>query len=189
MAYCRFIALILLSFIILACVTSQVSKTPDSEHINNAKRHLRSRGAYELFMVAIERKIESMNKVQPGGNVEFLRRVFSEITEEEFEEFYAAAYVRYLSEKHLAEIVLFSESDTGKRFFQLLHARKIKNQSTMTKDDIRQFNADEITEITKFSLSDAGAAMKQAGSAINHDIEAAGNHFVEAKIREYLKRH
>jgi hypothetical protein len=188
MVYCRFIALILLSFIILACAASKVSKSPDSEHINNAKRYLRSLGAYELFMVAIDRKLESMNKVQPGGNVEFLRRVFSEITEEEFEEFTAPAYVRHLSEKHLVEIVRFSESNTGKRFFQLVYARKIETQSNITKDDIRQFNADEIAEIMKFSLSDAAEAMKQANPAITRDIDAAENHFVEAKIREYLKR-
>lgn len=193
MAYYRFYRfnlLILLSFIVVACATTQVRNTPDPEHINTAKRFLRSCRAYELAMNSLERKMESESKEWPEGYGELIRRVFADITAEEFEDFAAPIYARHLPEEHLAELERFTKSRTGKRFFRLIIARRMENKSAMANDDImRQFNADELTEIMKFILSDALAAMKQAHPAINREMADAARQFGEAKLREYLKRH
>jgi hypothetical protein len=183
----RPLTFILLPFMIAACATTPTVRAPSPEHVATAKRFLAGFDAGELAMVGFRRKLEEEATKQPGM-VELVRRAFADITAEDFEDLIARVYARNLSREHLAELARFTENPTGNRFFRMAIAGALEGKQLNAEDAMRQFNADELTEIMNFALSDAFAAMEQALPTINREIADEGHRFGEARLREYLKK-
>ena len=184
----RFLVLVLLSFMVVACATTPVSQNPDSKHIATAKQFVQRMGIGELSLAMFRRQMEIEAKAQPD-RAELARQAFTDIHAEDFEDMAARAYARHLTHRHLTELTTFSERQVGSRFFRMMHAVLIgivENKPIEIEEMMRQFNDEEIAEITKFTQSEAFVAMKQAQPAINREMAEEGRQFGEAKLRAYL---
>lgn len=185
--YHRSLILALLSFVIVACATTPAAWAPAPEHLAIAKRFLRSFGAGEIAMAGFQRKLEEETRNQPGM-AELSRRAFGDIKAEDFEDLAARVYARHLTQQHLAELANFTEGRTGNRFFRVAIASELGDKPSKVEDMMRQFNADELTEIMKFVQSDSFAALQQALPTINRELGEEGRRLGEAAMREYIKR-
>lgn len=187
--FIRTLFLMLLSLIVVACATPQTPTGPSHEHVDTAKRFLSSWGAADLAMKAFKRKMDSQNVDQPASVAELNRRVFATIKAEDFVDIASRIYARHLSLEHLTDLTRFTESPTGNKFFRIAVGRAMEGESSKIKEDMqRQFNADELTEIMKFAMSEEFSAMKQAIPDINREMAEAGREFGQKKMREYLEQ-
>ncbi len=188
--YSRFIrtfALLILSFIIAACASSPVSQGPAPQHLAAAKRFLHSWDAGDIAMKVFQRELEQAYMDQPGL-AELMQRAFADATPEDFENLAARVYVRHLNQNELAELAQFTESPTGNRFFRMSVGAAIEGKPLKSEDAMRQFNADELMEIAKFSQSNAFLALREALPNINRELGEEGRKFGETRMREYLER-
>ena len=183
----RVVTPLFLFFIIAACTSTPVSQGPDPEHLAVAKRFLHSWDAGEISMAAFQQSLQQTYKDQPGV-AELVQRAFADVTEEDFEDLAARVYVRHLNQEQLEELAQFTESPTGNRFFRMSVASSISGKAVNRDDITRQFNADELTEIVRFSQSDGFAAMKKALPTINRELGEEGQQLGETRMREYLER-
>lgn len=181
---CRFLMSILFCFMATACATAPATNAPPSVHVVTAKRFVHSWGASDIAMAAFQHSLDNEAKSQPGM-AELSRRVFANIKAEDFENIIARVYARHLTQDNLAKLTQFTESRTGNRFFRAAIAADKQGNKT---DIMSQFNADELTEIMKFSQSDAFAAMKQALPTINRELADEGRHMAETAMRDYIKK-
>jgi len=140
-------------------------------------------------MTALKNKLQQESKNQPGM-AEVMRRALGDFKAEEFEDLAAKVYARHLTQDHLAELAQFAESRTGQRFFQTAIAGAMKGleEKAAAAEFMRQFNADEITDIMKFGQSKVFAALQLALPTINREMGEEGRRLGETKLREYLKR-
>ena len=183
----RILAPLLFSFIVAACASTPADQGPNAEHIAVAKRFLHSWDAGEIAMTAFQREIEQNYKDQPSLT-ELMQRAFADSKPEDFENLAARVYARHLNEEELTELAQFTESPTGNRFFRMSVGAAVAGKPLSGEDAMRQFNADELLEIARFSQSDAFVALKEALPAINRELGEEGRQFGEAKMREYLER-
>lgn len=185
--YHQSLILVLLSFVIVACATTPAARAPAPEHLATAKRFLRSFDAGEIAMAGLQRQLEKDTKDQPGL-AELSRRALADITAEDFENLAAQVYARHLTQQHLADLAQFTESRTGNRFFRGAIGDALEGKSNGVEDMMRQFNADELTEIIKFVQSEAFVALQQALPAINRELAEEGHKLGESAMQEYIKR-
>lgn len=185
--YHQSLILVLLSFVIVACATTPAARGPAPEHLATAQRFLRSFGAGEIAMAGLQRKLEEDTKDQPGL-AELGRRALADIKAEDFENIAAQVYARHLTQQHLADLTRFTESRTGNRFFRGAVGDALEGKSSKVEDMMRQFNADELTEILKFVQSEAFVALQQELPTINRELAEEGQKLGEATMREYIKR-
>lgn len=185
--YYRSFIPVLLSVLIAACATAPAARAPAPEHLATAKRFLHSFGAGEIAMAGFRQKLEEETKDQPGL-AELSRRAFSDIKPEDFEDLAARVYVRHLTQQHLAELANFTESPTGNRFFRGAISSKLEGKPSKVEDMMREFSADELTQIMKFVQSDAFIELQQALPAINRELAEEGQKLGETTMREYIKR-
>lgn len=183
----RILAPLVFCFIAVACASTPVPQGPDQQHLAAAKRFLHSWDAGELGMRAFQQNLEQTYQEQPGL-AELVQRAFADVTEDDFEDLAARVYMRHLNQEELEELAQFTESPTGNRFFRLSIAGAMEGKRVNRDDITRQFNADELTEIVRFSQSDGFAALKQAMPAINRELGEEGRQLGETKMREYLER-
>jgi hypothetical protein len=183
----RVLTLLLVSFVVAACAAAPVSRSPEQEHLAVAKRFLHSWGAGEAGMAAFQDKLAQTYQEQPGL-AELMQRAFADVTEQDFEDLAARVYVRHLSQEELGQLAQFTESPTGNRFFRMSVASAMEGKPVTGEDIARQFNADELTEIVRFSRSDGFVALKQNMPAINRELGEEGRVLGETKMREYLER-
>lgn len=183
----RVLAPVVFSFLVAACASTPVSQGPSPEHLDVAKRFLHSWDAGAVAMMGFQRELEQNAKDQPGLS-ELLGRVFADFTQDDFENLAAQVYVRHLSQEHLAALAQFTESPTGNRFFRMAIASAVEGKPVNREDAMRQFNADELVEIVRFSKSEAFLALKEAQPSINRELAAEGRRLGEMKTREYLER-
>lgn len=182
----QFLVLIALSLAVSACVTAPAK--PDPSHLAVAKRFLHSIGAGELAMTSFRRTVEQEAIDQPGM-AELTRRIFADITAEDFEAIATDVYARHLSREHLVELAQFAESQAGQRFFKLSFDSVLSGIPLDTKEAMRQFDANELTEIIRFGQSDAAVELKKQLPAINQEMAEAGKQLGRAKMTEYLTKH
>jgi hypothetical protein len=188
---CKFLAIIIVSLMVMACATTPKVKEPDSDHIAAAKRFLKAFEADKLAMIGFKRAMETESKKYPEGVVEFTQRVMSDIKAEDVIDIIARIYARHLTQKHLTELARFSESPTGKRLIRMTTESVMEGipPAKAQNEIMTQFNADELTEIMKFMTTNpASIAMNKAQPMINRDLSEAGRQFVQNKIREYLEK-
>lgn len=183
----RIVSPLILSFIIAACASTQVAQDPTPQHLAVAKRFLHSWDAGDVAMVAFQRTLQQNHQDQPGL-VELMQRIFAEFKAEDFENLAARVYVRHLNQEHLAELARFTESPTGNRFFRMSVGAALEGRNMSGEDAMREFNADELLEIAKFSQSDAFLALKEALPTINRELGEEGRRFAEQTVREYMER-
>lgn len=176
---------VLLCFAVVACGTTPATRAPEPQHVATAKRFLHSWGAGHVAMTAFKRQLEVRAKEQPGM-AELVRRAFSNVTAEQFEDMAARVYARHLSHEHLHQLAQFSESRSGNRLFRVAIAGAMEGKKT--DDMMSQFSADELTELMKFSQGDAFTAMSRALPAINRELAEEARVWGEATMRDYLKR-
>lgn len=151
-----------------------------------AKRFISSSGSGELMRLAFDRKLKQMATDQPGM-AELVRRVFDDFTVEELEDVAAQVYARNLELNHLESLNQFTETPAGSRFFRRIFAAvadgKVVDDSLM-----REFNADELTVISKFGLSESSDVLRMALPTINRELAEEARKLGEEKMREYLRR-
>ncbi len=177
--------LLLLLFIISACATKQPSL--DSEHVSTAKRFLHNINAGEMGLAGLQKGINKNAAEQPGM-AELAQRATANITVEDFEELAAKVYSQNLSHEHLSELANFSEMPSISKFFRLIFA-DIKSDTVPDQQAImRQFNADELTDIFKFTQSDGYKTLNQSLPKINRELAEAGKKMGEVAMREYLEQ-
>jgi len=116
------------------------------------------------------------------------RRIFADTTAMDFEDLCARTYARHLTQEHLVDLARFTETKTGKRFFRIAIDNALGEKSTDAKEMMRQLNVDELTEILRFSQSEALSAMNNALPAINRELAEEGKKWVQDKFREYLNQ-
>lgn len=183
----RVLASLLLCFFIAACASTPASKSPEQQNFAIAKRFLHSWGAGEAGMAAFQKNLEETSQEQPGL-AELMQRAFADITEEDFEDLAAKVYVRHLNQSQLTELAQFTESPTGNRFFRMSVTNAIDGKPVTGEDITREFNADELTEIVRFSKTDGFVALKEKMPIINRELGEEGRQLGETKMREYLER-
>ncbi len=204
----RFIALLSVIFVASGCSTNTpaptteqaqakpsiydfnpkpVDQSVDAEHLSTAKRFLRNVGTAELFMLGVQREFNKLDKEQPGL-AELTRRAFADFKPETFEVLAARIYAQNLSHEHILEIADYTETPTIKKFFRLIFAEVGQGRALDNKKIMKQFNADELTEIVKFSLSKGFIAMKKALPQINTEIEIESRELGRNIVQEYIKK-
>jgi len=183
----RVLVSLLLSLFIAACAATPAPKSPEQQNLAVAKRFLHSWGAGEAGMAAFQKQLEQTYLDQPGL-AEMMQRAFADVSEEDFENLAARVYVRHLNQEELTELAQFTESPTGNRFFRMSVASAMAGTPVTGEDMARQFNADELTEIVRFSKSDGFVALKKNMPTINRELGEEGRQMGETKMREYLER-
>ena len=181
----RFLVLAVLSFAAAACVS--VPEKPDAGDLAVAKRFLHNIDAGEWALLSIRLKIDEESKDQPGM-AELTRRAFADLTPGDIEDMISEIYARHVTREHLAELVQFTETKTGKRFFRIGFISVINNTHQNMDEVMRQFNADELGEILKFSQSEAAAELTRELPAINEEVSNAARKMGEDRMREYIKK-
>ncbi len=181
----RFLILAVLSFAVTACVTAPGK--PDAGHLAVAKRFLHNIDAGEWALLSIRLKIDEDSKNQPGM-AELTRRAFADLTPGEIEDMISEIYARHVTREHLLELAQFAETKTGKRFFRIGFISVLNNTHQNTEEVMRQFNADELSEILRFSQSEAALALTRQLPTINEEVSEAARKMGEDRMREYIKK-
>ncbi len=119
---------------------------------------------------------------------EVLRRVFADVTPQDFEKIFAGIYARHLSTEHLNELASFAESRTGQLFFRASFQQTLQGKNSNNSDIMRLFNADEILEIARFSHGEAATALSRELPAINKEIGDASRQMGEDAVKRYLNK-
>ena len=185
----KFLAIIIVFSMVMACATTPKVKESDSDHIAAAKRFLNAFEMDKLAMIGIKRAMETESKKNPESVVEFTQRVMSDIKAEDFIDMIAQIYARHLSQRHLTKLARFGESPTGKHFIRMTIAGFLEDDETKTANEVMsQFNADELTEIAKFATSPAFKAVQMAQPKINQELSEVGRQLGQEKLREYLEK-
>ena len=184
----RILASFLFVLFIAACAsTPPASSNPQQQNLAVAKRFLHSWGAGEAGMAAFQKQLDQTYVDQPGL-AELMQRAFADVSEEDFENLAANVYVRHLNQDELVELAQFTESPTGNRFFRMSVASAMTGTPVTSEEIAREFNADELTEIVRFSKSNGFLALKKNMPDINRELGEEGRQMGETKMREYLER-
>ena len=184
-----FILLILASLMITSCATTSTVKEPDPNRIVAAKRFLHAFDAKKLVTIGLERALEKEVSKYPEGAKELTRRVMSNIKAEDFIDMMAEIYARNLTRGSLTELAKFVESPTGNRFFNLIIDSALEGKQANVQNEVMsKFNADELTEIMRFSMSPAFKKMNRVQYKINRELMEAGRQLGQEKIQEYLEQ-
>ena len=183
----RVLVSLFVTLFIAACASTPAPKSPEQQNLAVAKRFLHSWGAGEAGMTAFQKQLEQTYVDQPGL-AELMQRAFADVTDEDFENLAARVYVRHLNQAELTELAQFTESPTGNRFFRMSVASAMTGTPVSGDDIAREFNADELTEIVRFSKSDGFVALKKNMPTINRELGEEGRMMGETKMREYLER-
>ena len=207
---CRLPLVAMVSFVFSACTTTQAPESKpipskplsatsvsppvltgsNREQIAIARRFVHSWDAGGLVQIGFQQKMESEKLNGSPGMTELVQRVFADVKVEEFEDLVAQVYARHLDRATLQALVSFSESPLGNRYFRgAIAAALAKEKSHSNNELLKQFSADELTQILKFSQSDAFIAFGKALPTINQELGEAGRKLGETKMREYLKKH
>lgn len=184
-SYYQFVLMLLLSFWMVACASVPASQNRTSEKTEAARQFLRSWDAGHVSYVAFKQSIEEDSEGQPGM-VELTQRAFADVTAKDFEILLARVYARHLSLEHLNAVAQFTNKPTGNRFFREVMELTLAGQPVSGERLMRDFNADELTEILKFSQSEAFLAYQAALPQINRDLFEEGRQFGEERIHEYI---
>lgn len=136
-------------------------------------------------MNGLQRMLAEDAKKQPG-TAELTRRALANFKKDDAENLIAKVYARHLSQAHLAELAKFSESRAGNRLFKIAFANVLEGKKDQ--DMAQLFNADELTEIVKFSQTEAFSAATKALPVINRELAEEGRKLGEAAMREYIKQ-
>lgn len=152
----------------------------------NAKRFLSSIKTGDLMFNAFNKEIEKSSVSNPGM-VEVVHRAFANIKPDDFENIAAKVYTRHMSKPALEDMKNFTEGPVGGRFFRsvfayIADAKPVDNEAVM-----RQFNADEITSLLKFTQGDSFTELQKKLPTINQEMSEEGRKFGEAVIKHYLK--
>jgi hypothetical protein len=160
---------------------------PSAEHLAVARRFLRGFGAGEIAMNGLRVELEKQAKDQPGV-AELVRRAFVDVKASDFEELAAAVYARHLSQEHLTSLAGFIESKSGGRFFKVAIESAMSGKPADNGEVIRQFDADELTEIMKFLQGESFVALQKELPTINQEMAQDGEKLGQALLTEYLKK-
>lgn len=174
-------------FLLLGCSTTPVVTKEDTARTATAKRFIHNIGAGELAMISFRKELERQSNEQPGMT-ELLKRAFADIDKEFFENLAAETYSRHLTHKDLTEIAAFSEKPAIQKFFQVIFDGISSGNPESTEDWMRQFSADELTEIMKMSVSDSFVHLNDALPTINREMAQSSEKLGQEIIRDYLKK-
>jgi len=139
-----------------------------------------------LMSTVFNREIEKETAKNPGVG-EVMRRAFNNIQIDDFENLGAKVYTRHMSKPALEEMKKFTEGPVGGRFFRSVFAYIAESKPIDTTEVMRQFNADELTALLKFTQSDAFLEMQKKLPIINKDMEVEGEKLGEKVVKAYLK--
>jgi hypothetical protein len=165
--------------------TKPSAAEPSAEHLAVARRFLHGFGAGAIAMKGLRTELEKQAKDQPGV-AELVRRAFVDVDEQDFEILAARVYARHMNQQHLTDLAGFIESKTGSRFFNMAIEGAMSGKPQDSAAAIRQFNADELTEIMKFLQSDSFIALQKVLPTINAEMKQEGEKLGEALLLEYL---
>lgn len=167
------------------CSITPVVTKEDTARTATAKRFLHNVGAGELAMTAFVKELENQANEQPGMT-ELIKRAFTNINQEDFENLAAEVYSRHLTHEDLMEIATFSEKPAIQRLFKVIFGGISSGKQLDNQELLRQFSADELTEIMKMSLSDSLVRMKEVLPEINKELVQASNSLRQEILRDYL---
>jgi len=177
---------LLVLFVASGCATAPTVQVLDPTHVATAKRFLQNIGAGELAMTSFKRELEKKSEEQPGMTG-LLQRAFVDIDKNYFEDLIAETYSRHVTHKDLIEIAQFSESPTIKRFFNVVFEGVLSGEPVSGENIMSQFNADELTEIMKLSMSESFIRMKESLPEINREMSQLSRKLGGDIVREYIK--
>ena len=169
-----------------------VAATPKAPAAKNAtfaaaQRFMNGLGAGELIQTVMRREMEKTAKDQPGIT-ELIKRVFADTSTSEFADLAAGVYARHLNQADLEGLATFSETPAGSRFFKSAMGTMLAGEKLDSNVLMRQLNADDLTEIVKFSQSPEFASMQAKLPLINKEMREEGRKFGDRKLQEYMKR-
>jgi len=152
-----------------------------------AQRFMNSWGAGEMIQSMMQREIEKRAAEQPGMS-ELMKRVLADSSADEFADLAAGVYARHIDQADLEVLATFTETPAGNRFFKTIVGAVLAGEELDQNAIMRQFNADEITELMKFFQNPAFATMQAKLPTINKEMSEEGRKYGERKLKEYLKR-
>lgn len=180
--------LMILALLVLAgCAAQPVVKVPSAEQEATAQRFLNQVGVGELAIRGYRDELQRMAREQPGM-AELVERVFADFKPRRFEQMAATVYARHLSLEHLSELEQYSRRPAIKRFFAVIFEAIASGEPVDNQALMRQFNADELTEIMRFSSSESVTALKQVQAQINQELSEASRQYAEAAFARYMKQ-
>ena len=166
---------------------AEITRAPDSENVVLAKRFLHSFKAGEIVLWAMKNEMDKQGESQPGLT-EVVRRAFDSVDADDFENLCARVYVRHLSRDELFVMANFAESNTGTRFFNQVLGQTLQGKQINSTEVMKEFNADELLEIMKFSTSKEFSSAQLKLAAVNSELGIEGRKFGEAVVREYVSK-
>ncbi|MCB1616225.1 MAG: hypothetical protein KDI30_09450 [Pseudomonadales bacterium] len=141
-----------------------------------------------MALISMQMEIERIADDQPGL-AELMHRAYANIKEEDFEAVAATIYARNLSYEDLKELAYYAEKPAVNRWFRVIFSELVKGAALNERDIIRQFDADEIVDIMRFSQSESFARMTKALPKINRELSLAGKELGESVMKDYIKQH
>jgi hypothetical protein len=170
-----------------AIAVAPKAAVPKTAEFLAAQRFMKSWGAGELIQTAMHREMEKTAAQQPGM-AELMQRALADSSADDFTDLAAGVYARHVNQADLESLASFSETPAGNRFFKSVVTAVLAGEKIDQNAIMRQFNADELTEILKFSQSPAFASMQAKLPTINKEMGEEGRKYGEQKLKEYLKR-
>ena len=169
----------------LGCSTPPPASGPNPEHVATSLRFIQNIGGGDMAYEAFLSGLEDLETEQPGMAA-LAERAFAGTTADDFARIAAPIYARHLSHEHLAELERYTRSPAIQRFFSLIYMSVKAGEAANERELMKQFSADELTEIIKFSRSPSVAAMKQSQPQINREFYKAGREWAEVRFNEYM---
>jgi hypothetical protein len=183
--FIRVALLFCLPFFFLACASTPA---PEQEHYAVAMRFIRSLGVGDFAMLSMQNELKNQAQYGPGMK-ELMEKLFSSISKQDFEELAGRVYMQHLSQDELTELLKFSESPTGSRFFKAIFNERLENGSKADNQSLMsRFKADELAQIMKFALSDSFLAMKRELPQINKELAESGRELGRQRFKAYLEQ-
>ncbi len=172
-------------------VTTQANTTNMAEPLPHsvlaAKRFMSNAGAGNLAMFALQKEMNKLSVEQPGL-AELTRRAFADVKQEDLDLFLAKIYARHMSFEDLNKLAESSEKDSIKRFFHYIFDSLKQEQKFSKADFTKQFNADELTEIIKFSQTDSFRTFTEVSSQIKEEIRTSSYALGQKLLQDYIDK-
>lgn len=161
-------------------------KEIDPKKVEVAKQFLRNIGGGELALFGLKKSLAQQSIDQPGLAV-VMSRAFKDVSSETFIDLGAEVYSRHVSYADLSELANFSKDPTIQKYFKTYFDAMKATERPDEKEFMKRFNADEITKIMKFGLSESFGRLQQVQSLINKEMEADSEKLGEKIMRDYIK--
>ena len=157
------------------------------EHVAAATRFLNNIGVGQALLETMKSDME-LEAINQPGLAEVAQRSLANVTADDYELIAARVYARHVSMDDLLELDRLTQKPEIKQFFDMAFSAHKTGIPMDEAESMRHFNADEIIEIMKLSMSESFNNMNKIKPKIDRDLARALDAFHEAAIRDYVSQ-